>query len=56
MKTKQKISILGCGWVGNALAKQLENAYFVMASVQIQSSFDALEIQNKIILNSKNKT
>ena len=54
MKTKQKISILGCGWVGKALASHLKNTYSIMASVQSQNSFDRLEVENKTILNAQN--
>jgi len=56
MKNKnfKRVSILGCGWVGKALAKQIEPFYSVMVSVQSQSSLDTLEVKNKIILNSSN--
>jgi hypothetical protein len=53
-KNLKRVSILGCGWVGKALAKKLEPFYSVMVSVQSQSSLDKLEIKNKIILNSSN--
>lgn len=53
-RNERKVSILGCGWVGKALALELENTYTIMASVQSQSSFDALKVKRRVILNQKN--
>ena len=50
----RKVSIFGCGWVGKPLLKLLENEYEVLASVQSQNSFDALEGKNRYLLNESN--
>jgi len=53
-KEKQTISILGCGWVGKALAKSLEEKYYVKASVQSEKSYANLEMKEKYMLNKEN--
>jgi len=54
-KDMKKVSILGCGWLGKALAKHLESQYTLYCSVNSQSSFDSLHVKNKFLLNSNNK-
>jgi len=51
----KSVSIFGCGWVGKALLPLLDNNYKVLASVQSQNSFDALECANKYLLNESNQ-
>ena len=50
----KKVSILGCGWVGKALVQELKRDYEVNCSVQSQSSYDALEGENRFLLSSNN--
>jgi nucleoside-diphosphate-sugar epimerase len=52
---KETVAILGCGWIGKALAKRLEKTYFLKASVQSDSSFTKLDVENKYILNRENR-
>lgn len=49
-----RISIFGSGWLGKALAEALEKEYFVQVSVRTHSSFDALDLPNKYLLNADN--
>ncbi len=49
-----RISIFGSGWLGKALAEELEKEYFVQVSVRTHSSFDALELPNKYLLDADN--
>jgi len=51
---KEIVSILGCGWVGKALAQQLEVTYSVKASVRSKEAYEALELEQKYILNTEN--
>ncbi len=50
----RKISIFGSGWLGKALAEELEKTYFVQVSVRSRLSFDTLELPNKYLLNADN--
>lgn len=50
----KRVSILGCGWLGKALAKHLESEYTLYCSVNSQASFLA-SAKNKYLLNSNNK-
>ena len=52
---KETVSIVGCGWLGKALAKRLEKTHWVKASVQSEESFNVLEIEKKYILNHENR-
>ncbi len=49
-----KVSILGCGWLGFALAKKLSKDYQVFCSVSSDKSIKNLTHQNKTILNEDN--
>jgi len=49
-----RISIFGCGWVGKALAKELQKEYLVKGSVRSSTSFDALDLPEKYLLNADN--
>jgi nucleoside-diphosphate-sugar epimerase len=52
---KYKVSILGCGWLGLALAKELSKQYKVVCSVSSKESFKDLSFGKKIILNHDNR-
>ena len=51
---KEIISILGCGWVGKALARQLDVDYAVKASVRSEEAYETLNVEKKYILNTEN--
>ena len=50
----KKISIFGCGWVGKALLQILKHKYQVNCSVKTQSSYNALETENRFLLSLDN--
>ena len=52
--SKAKISILGCGWLGKALAQELMNEYEIWCSVSSQNSYEEIEHRQKLILNPQN--
>jgi len=50
----QTVSIFGCGWLGQALAFELEQHYKVQVSVRSELSYKGLSFKNKFLLNKNN--
>jgi nucleoside-diphosphate-sugar epimerase len=49
----QTVSIFGCGWVGKALAKELEPNYKINCLVKSQSSLKSLDFKNCYLSQNK---